>query len=99
MALPKNDNGWNEFKKLVLFRLDDLSTDHKTLSAKVDGFKGSFNDKLETVKTEIIEKVNQLELKYTRIDTKLKFTMGMYTAIGSAFFGIIINIIMQVIQE
>lgn len=107
MALPKKDsNGFSEFKEVILYRLDEQAEKFDRLSRITDERKDEFIDKLDEVKkefrqtldkakTEIIGKVNQLELKYARIDTKMKFTLGLYTAIGSAFFGVIINIIMQ----
>ncbi len=96
MSVPKSDNnGWPEFKRLIEHQLKTLEKQHVSFAGKLDGVQRDFSKQIADAKEEILEKVNSLELKYARIDTKMKMTLGIYTAIGSAFFSIIINLILQ----
>lgn len=72
-----DENGWPEFKRLVLYRLKELEDDSKIIIDKIDGLK----------------------TKVTRMETKLQINSGMYGAIGGALLGIISSIIIQSLQD
>lgn len=89
------ENGWGEYKRLVLKQLEDLTSEVSTLYDKVSDIESSIKKDNREVETNIRKDIKSIEIDIAIIKTK----SAMYGALGGGVLAGIVTLIINLLVK
>jgi conjugal transfer/entry exclusion protein len=99
MPSPKSNHDWNEYRVHVLKSLDDIPRQIESLSNKLDQSTNSLYARIETIRTEINGKVDDLRTDIAVLKTKERAKATLQASIWGGIVGLIVSVTTWLIKK
>jgi hypothetical protein len=88
-------NGWNEYKRLVLAQLEGLTKKTEIIEEKLDDAKRDIEDKIDKKVGVVADKLDVLKTDFTVLKTKAV----VYGALAGFFIALLVQVVLTILQQ